>query len=72
MLASLLSSTLKSLLWSEPVTIFNAHNSMQNQNQTQIFYKSGQTRLTWTKRDLENPTKFQPKLKTQGYLIDLI
>ena len=36
---------------------------MQNPGQTQIFYKVGQTHLTWTKRDPDNPedlTGFQP------------
>ena len=39
---------------------------MQYLAQTQTFYKSHQTRLTWTKRDLINldnpddPTRFQP------------
>ena len=68
MLVSSLSSMLKSLLWSEPVTIFNAHNSMRNLNQTQISYKPGRTRLTWTKRDLENSTQFNPNLKHKDVL----
>ena len=36
---------------------------MQNSGQTPIFYTSGQTCLTWTKRDLvemDDLTQFQP------------
>ena len=44
--------------------IINARDPMQNPGQTRIFYKAGQTRLTWAKRDpvdpydLDDPTQF--------------
>ena len=43
-----------------PDVIINACDPMQNPDQTQIFYKAGQTRLTRAKRDLVDPTRFQP------------
>ena len=63
MLPSSPSSTLNSLLWSGPDAIINTHDPMQNPNQTRIFYKPGQTRLTRTKCDPvdpDDPTRFQP------------
>ena len=45
---------LNSLLWSGPDSIINVHDSIQNPDQTQIFYKSGQTYLTWIKCDLDD------------------
>ena len=65
-LSSSPSSTLDSLPWSGTDTIINAHDSMQNPGQTQIFYKPGHTRLTWTKHESVepknpgDPTQFQP------------
>ena len=43
----------------------NVRDPMQNPGQTQIFYKVGQTQLTWAKSDpvdpdyLNDPTRFQ-------------
>ena len=50
--------------------IITAHDSMQNPGQTQIFYKTGQTCLTWTKHDLvglDDHTHFQPWHSVQLY-----
>ena len=49
-----------SLLWSGPDAITNVFDPMQNTDQTQIFYKQGHTRLTQTKRDPDDPIRFQP------------
>ena len=54
------SSTLNSLFWSGPDTIINPRDPMQNPGQTRIFYKPGQTRMTQTKCDPDDPTRFQP------------
>ena len=40
-----------------PHSIINASNPVQNLGQTQMFYKLGQTRLTQTKRDTNNPSQ---------------
>ena len=54
------------LLWSGLYAIISTCDPMQNQGQIRIFYKSGQTCLTPTKRDLvdpdntDYPTWFQP------------
>ena len=54
------SNMLNSILWSGTDAIINAHDPMQNMGQTQILYKPGQTRLTRTKRDPLDLTRFQP------------
>ena len=41
-----------------PDAIINACDLMQNPGQTQIFHKPGQTRLTRTKCDPDDPTSF--------------
>ena len=57
---------LNSLLWLGTDSIINARDPIQKPGQTQIFYKPGQTRLTWTKCDPvdpdnpDDPTRFQP------------
>ena len=57
---------LNSLLWSGTNAIINARDPMQNPDQIRIFYKPGQTHLTWAKRDpvdpdnLDDLTWFQP------------
>ena len=48
-------STLNPSLYSVPGIIFNTHYPMQNPGQTQVFYKAGQTQLTWTKHDPGDP-----------------
>ena len=67
------SSTLISLLWLGADAIIKTRDPMQNPNQTQIFYKSGQTRLTQTKRDAVDPddlTWLQPwQLELQALII---
>ena len=58
--------TINLLPWSGTDTIINACDLMQDTGQTRIFYKPGQTRLTWTKCDpvdpdnADDPTQFQP------------
>ena len=62
-LPSSTSSTLNPLLLLGTDAIINARDPMQNLGQTQVFYKPGQTNLTQTKRDPDNPdnpTRFQP------------
>ena len=52
-------TSLSSMLTSGEHTIINARDPMQNLGKTRIFYKLFQTRLTRTKRDLDDPTQFQ-------------
>ena len=44
-----------SLLWSGPDTTITANDPMQNLDQTWIFYELGQTHLTQTKSDPDDP-----------------
>ena len=41
---------------SSPAIIINAHDPIQNPGQTWIFYKAGQTQLTWMTQPGFNPS----------------
>ena len=63
---------------SPPDIIINLSDPIQNPGQTWIFYKAGQTRLTWAKRnpfdpdDPDDPTRLQCWLQLSYYMPRII